>query len=165
MKEFKTPARVRDIRLGRNVRFDAWLYSMLMDNNLAYRMNPDIIASPEQLAFMVQLDDDQVYLPCSDATFAMLNVNGRPQKLQAQYNRAWRIIMRLIRFMVRNRTERARILHFCRYRFLQYVAQGTLIPSRLVKRMTDLVLAQSFSLGDPWRERRRASTLRQREML
>ena len=165
MKEFKTPARVRDIRLGRNVRFDAWLYSMLMDNNLAYRMNPDIIASPEQLAFMVQLDDDQVYLPCSDATFAMLNVNGRPQKLQAQYNRAWRIIMRLIRFMVRNRTERARILHFCRYRFLQYVAQGTLIPSRLVKRMTDLVLAQSFSLGDPWRERCRASTLRQREML
>lgn len=165
MKESQAPARVCDIRLGRNVRFDAWLYSMLMDNNLAYRMNPDIIASPEQLAFMVQLDDEQVYLPCSDATFAMLSVDGRPEKLQAQYNRAWRIIMRLIRSMVRDRTERARILHFCRYRFLQYVAQGTLIPSRLVKRMTDLVLAQSFSLGDPWRERRRASTLRQQEML
>lgn len=165
MKESQAPARVCDIRLGRNVRFDAWLYSMLMDNNLAYRMNPDIIASPEQLAFMVQLDDEQVYLPCSDATFAMLSVDGRPEKLQAQYNRAWRIIMRLIRSMVRDRTERARILHFCRYRFLQYVAQGTLVPSRLVKRMTDLVLAQSFSLGDPWRERRRASTLRQQEML
>ena len=165
MKTSREPSRVRDIRLGRDVRFDAWLYSMLMDNNLAYRMNPDIIASPEQLAFMVQLDDDQVYLPCSDATFAMLRVDGRPRKLQAQYNRAWRIIMRLIRSMVQDRAERRRILHFCRYRFLQYVAQGTLIPSRLVKRMTDLVLAQSYSLGDPWRERRRASTLRQQEML
>lgn len=165
MQECQVPSRVCDIRLGRDVRFDAWLYSMLMDNNLAYRMNPDIIASPEQLAFMVQLDDDQVYLPCSDATFAMLRVVGRSPRLQAQYNRAWRIIMRLIRSMVRDRAERCRILHFCRYRFSQYVAQGTLIPSRLVKRMTDLVLAQSFSLGDPWRERRRASTLRQQEML
>ncbi|WP_022655357.1 ARMT1-like domain-containing protein [uncultured Desulfovibrio sp.] len=165
MKTSREPSRVRDIRLGRDVRFDAWLYSMLMDNNLAYRMNPDIIASPEQLAFMVQLDDDQVYLPCSDATFAMLRVVGRPRKLQVQYNRAWRIIMRLIRSMVQDRAERRRILHFCRYRFLQYAAQGTLIPSRLVKRMTDLVLAQSYSLGDPWRERRRASTLRQQNML
>ena len=97
MQECQVPSRVCDIRLGRDVRFDAWLYSMLMDNNLAYRMNPDIIASPEQLAFMVQLDDDQVYLPCSDATFAMLRVVGRSPRLQAQYNRAWRIIMRLIR--------------------------------------------------------------------
>ncbi len=165
MKTSREPSRVRDIRLGRDVRFDAWLYSMLMDNNLAYRMNPDIIASPEQLAFMVQLDDDQVFLPRSVARFAMPRVDGRPWKLQAQYNRAWRIIMRLIRSMVQDRAERRRILHFCRYRFLQYVAQGTLIPSRLVKRMTDLVLAQSYSLGDPWRERRRASTLRQQEML
>ena len=165
MKKSREPSSVRDIRLGRDVCFDAWLYSMLMDNNLAYRMNPDIIASPEQLAFMIQLDDNQVYLPCSDATFAMLRADNLLPKLQAQYNRAWRIIMRLIRSMVQDRAERRRILHFCRYRFLQYIAQRTLIPSRLVKRMTDLVLAQSYSLGDPWRERRSASTLRQQEML
>ena len=165
MKKSREPSSVRDIRLGRDVCFDAWLYSMLMDNNLAYRMNPDIIASPEQLAFMIQLDDNQVYLPCSDATFAMLRADNLLPKLQAQYNRAWRIIMRLIRSMVQDRVERRRILHFCRYRFLQYIAQRTLIPSRLVKRMTDLVLAQSYSLGDPWRERRSASTLRQQEML
>ena len=82
MKKSREPSSVRDIRLGRDVCFDAWLYSMLMDNNLAYRMNPDIIASPEQLAFMIQLDDNQVYLPCSDATFAMLPIiccrNCRP---------------------------------------------------------------------------------------
>ena len=41
MKKSREPSSVRDIRLGRDVCFDAWLYSMLMDNNLAYRMNPD----------------------------------------------------------------------------------------------------------------------------
>lgn len=159
------PNRVRDIRLGRDVCFDAWLYSMFMDNNLAYRMNPDIIASPEQLAFMVQMDPDQVYLPCSDATFAMLRAEVTPAPLRRQYNRAWRIIMRLIRSFVPDRAGRRRILQFCRYRFAQYIAQHTLIPSRLVKRMTSLVLAQSSMLDDPWEERRRASSLRQQELL
>ena len=55
MNKGLAPMKVRDIRLGNDVRFDAWLYSMLMDNNIAYRMNPDLIASPEQMSFMVHL--------------------------------------------------------------------------------------------------------------
>lgn len=165
MNTGKEPSRVRDIRLGRDVCFDAWLYSMFMDNNLAYRMNPDIIVSPEQLAFMVQMDPDQVYLPCSDATFAMLRAEVTPAPLRRQYNRAWRIIIRLIRSIVPDRAGRKRILQFCRYRFTQYIAQHTLIPSRLVKRMTNLVLAQSSMLDDPWVDRRRAFNLRQQELL
>ena len=55
---------VREFRLGKNIRFDAWLYSLLMDNNIAYGMNPDIVASQERMAFMVNLVRDQVYLPC-----------------------------------------------------------------------------------------------------
>lgn len=165
MKKMPEPIKVRDIRLGRNVYFDAWLYSMLMDNNLAYRMNPEIIASPEQLAFMVHLDEHQVYLPCSDATFAMLRAHDTPKALRERYNRAWRIIVRLIRSVEPDRVERRRILHFCRYRFSQYISWHTLIPSRLVKRMTGLVLAQSHVLDDPWRQRRRDSNLHQEEML
>lgn len=159
------PARTRDIRLGENIRFDAWLFSMLMDNNLAFGINADIVASPERLAFMVHREDGQVYLPCSDATFGLLADRSRSRELQAQYNRAWRIIVRLVRFMVHDRRERKRLFHFCSYRFLQYVKRESLIPSRLVKRMTDLVLAQCDCLGDPWRERRRASTAFQAKML
>lgn len=155
---------VADIRLGSDTRFDAWLYSMMMDNNLAYRMNPDIIASPEQLAFMVYLEDDQVYLSCSDSIFTLL-CSGKAGRLQHLYNRAWRIIMRLIRFSVPDKTERRRVIQFCRYRFRQYIGQGTLIPSRLVKRMTDLVLAQSVETRDPWRSRRILANDLQQKML
>jgi hypothetical protein len=159
------PEAVSRIRLGRDNRFDAWLYSMLIDNNLAFHMNPGLIASPEQLAFMVQLEHDQIYLPCSDATFSLLCAPHTPPDLRRQYNRAWRIIMRLVRSFALERPRRQRLLQFCRYRFMQYVAQGTLIPSRLVKRMTNLVLAQEGSLDDPWRERRRDSVVRQRRLL
>ena len=45
----------RDIRRGQDVYFDAWLYSMMMDNNIAHNMNPGFIASDEQVGFMVAL--------------------------------------------------------------------------------------------------------------
>ena len=156
---------VREFHFGESVRFDAWLYSMLMDNNIAYGMNPDIVASQEQMAFMVSLARDQVYLPCSDDTFKLLCQQTAPEELRRQYNRSWRIIMRLVRSFTPEGQKRRRILQFCRFRFKQYVAQHTLIPSRLVKRMTDLVLAQGNQLDDPWRQLRRISTKRQLEML
>ena len=157
--------KVSDFRFGENVRFDAWLYSMLMDNNIAYGMNPDIVASQEQMSFMVSLARNQVYLPCSDDTFKLLCRPTPPKELRNQYNRSWRIIMRLVRSFTPEGEKRRRILQFCRFRFNQYIAQHTLIPSRLVKRMTDLVLAQGNQLDDPWRHLRRISTRRQLEML
>lgn len=156
---------VRNIRLGQDIRFDAWLYSILMDNNVAYGMNPDLIVSPEQLAFMVYLEPGQVYLPCSDDIFAMLRMERVPSRLRKLYNRAWRIIMRMVRSALPDRQERRRVFHFCRFRYRQYIKQHTLVPSRLVKRMTNLVLAQGNILDDPWCDRRRASSLRQQEML
>jgi len=150
------PLHTRDITLGQDTLFDAWLYSMLMDNNLAYTLNPHLIASQEQLDFMVQREKQGVYLPCSDATFALLGEKDRKGELQKQYNRAWRIICRLICESISDHATRSRIFQFCRLRFCQYTAQRTLLPSRLVKRMTDLGLKQSFSpMEDPWIEKRR----------
>ncbi|MDR1777125.1 MAG: hypothetical protein LBR31_04770 [Desulfovibrio sp.] len=163
-KNFCPPRRAADIHLGRDVYFDAWLYSMMMDNNIAWKMNPEFIASPEQMAFMLQMGPDQVYLPCSDATFVMLDQAGRHGELQKQYNRAWRIVVRLTRSFIPDRLTRTRVLYFCRYRFRQHIAQQSLIPSRLVKRMTNLVLAQGGP-DDPWQDKRSASCLRQMELL
>ena len=56
-------------------------------------MNPDIVASQEQMSFMVSLARNQVYLPCSDDTFKLLCRPTPPKELRNQYNRSWRIIM------------------------------------------------------------------------
>lgn len=156
--------KVAEIRMGENIQFDAWLYSMLMDNNIAYNLNPHLVASQEQLSFMVQLEENQVYLPCSDQTFALLG--SKNPKLQAQYNRAWRIITRLIRSYVQDSELRKRLFNFCQVRFRQYIAYNTLLPSRLIRRMTDLLLKQSFSsLKDPWIERRKQAVERHQALM
>jgi len=155
--------KVSDIRLGQDVDFDAWLYNMMTDNNIAYHMNPEIIATPEQMRFMVHLADNQVYLPCSDTTVKLL-MAGDAVELGRQYNRAWRIIVRLIRAVCPDKKNRERALRFSAYRFRQGVKQHTLIPQRLVKRMTSMV----FSLTedeDPWLARRREANAKARHLL
>ncbi len=164
MKKLPQISRVSDIRVGRDVYFDAWLYNMMMDNNVAYQMNPDIIAGPEQMRFMVATEQDQVYLPCSDETFAMLMEPCCPRRLRNSYNRAWRIIVRLIRSIEPDRTARRRTLEFCRYRFQTVMDQHTVIPSRVVKRLTSMIFAQS-NQEDPWQERRRDANRRAHALL
>ena len=88
-----------------------------------------------------------------------------PRRLQKEYNRAWRILVRLVRSLVTDRMQRRALLLFCRYRFRSAVAQHTLLPPRLIKRMTNIVLAQGLGDGDPWRQRRHALNILQREIL
>ena len=49
---------VSSIRLGRNPAMDAWLDHFLTENNLSYLLNPTLVATPEQLRFMVALEED-----------------------------------------------------------------------------------------------------------
>jgi uncharacterized protein with ATP-grasp and redox domains len=152
----RKPARIEkvsDIRLGRDTDFDAWLYNMMTDNNIAYHMNPELIATPEQLRFMAVLEEDQVYLPCSDDIVRMLLEGEFSAELRAQYNRTWRIVARLIRRICPEKEDRARAFRFCALRFRQSVRQGTLLPTRLMKRMTGLVFTLTGD-SDPWARRR-----------
>lgn len=154
----------KDIRFGANSHFDAWLYTVLIDNNVEYHMNTSLTASPEQIRFMVALENDQVYLPCSDMIFRLLLDRKSSNDLQKQYNRAWRIIVRLVRNVASDKQERQRILRFCRYRFRTYMEQHTIIPSRMVKRMTNIV----FALGeqdDPWFKQRSAANAKAHKLL
>ena len=155
--------KVSDIRLGRDNDFDAWLYNMMTDNNIAYYMNPELIATPEQMRFMVVLEDEQVYLPCADDTVKLL-MEGDAIELGRQYNRAWRIIMRLIRVTCPDKKTRDRALRFCACRFRQSVRQRTLIPQRLVKRMTSMVFSLTGD-DDPWAARRREANAKAHQLL
>ena len=155
--------RVADIRLGRHAAFDAWLHSLLMDNNIAYRMNPQLIASPEQLGFMVCLAENQVYLPCSDAQFRCLQ-GKNPEQLRARYAAIWSRTARLVR-EIAPREGRSLQLRFCSRRFRQAVHLGTVLPSRLTKRMLSSALSTDDPWADPWKMRRQEASRRQRELL
>ncbi len=153
-KTFPKVASNSEIRHGKNIYFDAWLYSFMIDNNIAYHMNEQIIASKEQISFMVALAEDEIYIPCSDETFQQLMCSKCSKELLSQYSRAWRIVMRTVRSFETNREKRQRIIEFCRYRFRQFIKNHSVTPSRVMKRMSSLVAALT-GVDDPWLARRR----------
>ncbi len=147
------------IRLGHDMDFDAWFYNFMIENNFAHHMNPQIIASSEQIAFMVALEENEVYIPCTDGVFSQLmqsHVRGEkcPSALLDNYCRAWRIVMRLVRSFEPRKNERQRIMACCRQRFQHFMKNPIQTPHRLMKRMTSLVAAQT-GIEDPWLARRR----------
>ena len=153
--------KVSDVRLGRDESFDAWWYTFMAENNIEHGINPEGVASPEQLRFMVALDADQIYVPCSDSIFRALienaNTGVMPQVLRRVYAEAWRhtiaTIMRLTPDAASNpevlRTRRKMRL-FCRHRLRSSLALGNILPSRLVKRLMSTLLMQN-SREDSWK--------------
>lgn len=164
MKALPSIDAVKDIRLRKDPYFDAWVFNLMTDNNIEHLLNPTLIATPEQLRFMVSLDDDQIYFPCDDATFKLLLHRTKPRELQEQYNRAWRIIMRLIRSHDVEKSVKRRIMQYCRHRFRLYMSQHTTVPSRMVKRLTSIVLTQC-GIEDPWRKRKQQANRKAADLL
>ncbi len=148
----------KNVRLGKDIHFDAWLYNFMIENNYAYHMNKDIIASPEQIAFMVALEEGEVYIPCPDETFQYLTQSDCTKELQKQYCHVWRTIVHMLHSFEPQKAVRQRVLAFCRYRFRQFIKNHSIVPSRTMKRMTSLLAAQT-GVDDPWREKRQKTNV------
>jgi uncharacterized protein with ATP-grasp and redox domains len=145
---------VADIRLGRDAGQEAWIQHFLIENNIDSQLSPGLVATPEQLRFMVALDDDQVYVPCADALFLQFYNGKVSAALQREYDDAWQFIETLVEGSDLSPTGRQRILCLCRYRFDLYVGSRMILPSRLVKRLVGIVLRE-LSDPDPFREKKR----------
>ena len=160
----KLPAleRISDITLGKLPELEAWVYYFLAENNLEHLLNPSMVASPEQLRFMVALRDEQVYAPCDDALFFALYDRGDKRDLLREYKKAWRFIVGLVAAYSLSKTDSRRIISLCRYRFKNYLGSRIILPSRMVKRLVGIVLTQCGD-HDPFREKKRLANARAME--
>ncbi|MDL2266942.1 hypothetical protein LJC46_03020 [Desulfovibrio sp. OttesenSCG-928-G15] len=137
--------RVSDIRMSSNTALEAWLYHFLTENNIEYLLNPSIVASPEQIRFMVALEDDQVYLPCDDELFFLI-YHGKGAELSEEYLKIWRFVTQLVQSYDMTEEASSRVLALCHYRFNLFFAERMILPSRMAKRLLTIVLTQC---GDP----------------
>lgn len=143
---------VSDIRISSDPVLEAWLYHFLTENNIEYLLNPSIVASPEQLRFMVALADDQVYLPCDDALFFLI-YSQQGAELSEEYLKVWRFVVSLVQTYNMSEEDSSRIIALCRYRFDLYFAERIILPSRMAKRLVSIVLTQCGD-PDPFREKK-----------
>jgi len=144
---------VLDLYYGKDPYLDAWLLHFMTENNIEYLANPYENASPEQMRFMVDLDENQVFVPCSDSMLRILLRSQQDDELKKEYRNLWKNLVRLIYHIVKDDYSRRKIVTLCKHKFQKAYRSPFIIPSRLNKRMLTIILTQSAQI-DPYSKRK-----------
>lgn len=155
---------VRELRYGRDPYLDAWLLHFMTENNIEPTVNPAENAQQEQLRFMVDVDDDQVFVPCSDEMFENLLHTRLSSALRQEYREKWRLLVHLARINIKDRYTRRKIFALSRHKVRQVLHSPFLIPSRFLKQLMTIFMAMS-GVHDPQRAEKRLANQRAHEFM
>ncbi len=155
---------VRELRYGRDPYLDAWLLHFMTENNIEPNVNPAENAQQEQLRFMVDLDDDQVFVPCSDEMFENLLHTRLSTTLRDEYREKWRLLVHLVRINIKDRYTRRKIFGLSRHKVAQVLHAPFLIPSRFLKQLLTIFMAMS-GVHDPQRTEKRLANKRAQDFM
>jgi uncharacterized protein with ATP-grasp and redox domains len=150
---------VRELRYGLDPYLDAWLLHFMTENNIEPTVNPAENAQQEQLRFMVDVDDDQVFVPCSDEMFENLLHTRLSSALRQEYREKWRMLVHLARINIKDRYTRRKIFALSRHKVRQVLHAPFLIPSRFLKQLMTIFMAMS-GVHDPQRKEKRQANKR-----
>lgn len=155
---------VRDLRYGQDPILDAWLLHFMTENNIEPTVNPGENAQVEQLRFMVDLDDDQVFVPCSDAMFENLLNTRLSSAMRLEYREKWRQLVHLVHVNITDRYTRRKIFALSRHKVREVLHAPFLIPSRFLKQLLTIFMAMS-GIHDPQRVEKRQANKRAQEFM
>jgi len=155
---------VRELRYGRDPYLDAWLLHFMTENNIEPTVNPAENAQQEQLRFMVDVDDDQVFVPCSDEMFENLLHTRLSSALRQEYREKWRLLVHLARINIKDRYTRRKIFALSRHKVRQVLHSPFLIPSRFLKQLMTIFMAMS-GVHDPQCAEKRLANKRAHEFM
>ncbi len=128
-------AKIKKFTLGTDPDQDAWLTNFYTENHLAYEAFPNYVASPEQLNFIVHLNGEKLYYPCSDELFAAIIEKRADSLLTSAYMEIWSRIERLVREVVSDEYKQKYLLSLLSIKFQHESSSKVLLPARLEKRM------------------------------
>jgi len=122
---------------------DAWLTNFFTENHLDFETQPDEVASPEQVRFVVHLSENAVYYPCSAELFEAISTKQSDSYLQARYQEVWTVVERLVEDVISDGLKRTFLLKLLRMKFEHDTHDGILLPSRLKKRLIKIFINKS----------------------
>jgi len=114
---------------------DAWLTNFFTENHLAYEAYPDIVASPEQLKFIVHLEDEHVYYPCSDKLFQAIIDKRADTVLISAYVGIWTRLEKLVKEVVTDPYKQSYLLSLLTIKYSHETTHKVQLPGRIEKRL------------------------------
>jgi uncharacterized protein with ATP-grasp and redox domains len=130
-------------KYGGNPKDDAWLTNFFTENHLDFETQPDEVASPEQVRFVVHLPENVVYYPCSTEVFeAILNRKSKTY-LHERYQQVWKVVEQLVQDLIPDKSRRTFLTELMRIKFEHDTHDSILLPTRLEKRLFKIFIDKS----------------------
>ncbi len=114
---------------------DAWVTNFYTENHLAYEAFPDMVASPEQLNFIIHMEGEQYYYPCSDELFAAIIEKRADILLTSAYMEIWARLEKLVRKVIDDAYKQRYLLSLLSIKFQHETSSKVQLPGRLDKRL------------------------------
>ena len=122
---------------------DAWLTNFFTENHLDFETQPDEVASPEQVRFVVHLPENAVYYPCSTELFEAILKGQSKTYLQDRYQEVWKVVEQLVQDLIADESRRTFLTELLRMKFEHDTHDDILLPSRLEKRLFKIFIDKS----------------------
>ena len=130
-------------KYGGDPKDDAWLTNFFTENHLDFETQPDEVASPEQVRFVVHLPENVVYYPCSTEVFEAILNRQSTTCLHDRYQNVWKVVERLVQDLIPDPPRRIFLTELLRIKFDHDTHDGILLPTRLEKRLFKIFIDKS----------------------
>jgi len=147
IEEVPKPASTRKPKTG-DPEKAALLTAFYIENHLDPFAYPGQVASSEQIRFMVYLEEDQRYYPCSDRMYGAIVNKNRPELIQEEYRQVLDKVLALINDKIEDPKERRYLEALVRIKYNHETRDEMMIPSRLEKRLTQIFINRT-QIEDP----------------
>jgi hypothetical protein len=135
--------------LGKNPDLDAWYTVFFLENHIDHYAYPSKVGSPKQIEFMVSLEGDERYYPCSDETFCSIMSRTQNDLTEKSYRIIYNGILKLIDDLIYSRQEKKFLKSLIKIKYDHEIEQNIIIPSRLEKRLYKIFVSRTH-IEDPY---------------
>ncbi|MCP3900232.1 MAG: protein-glutamate O-methyltransferase family protein [Desulfobacteraceae bacterium] len=144
---------------GKNPGLDAWYTAFFLENHIDHYAYPTKVGSPKQLEFMVSLEDDERYYPCSDEMFCSIMSRKKNDLTEKRYKQIYQRILKLIDDLISSKQEKTFLKSLVKIKYEHEIEQNIIIPSRLEKRLYKIFVSRTH-IEDPYVRIKRKKNLK-----
>jgi len=136
--------------------FDAWFTSFFLKNHIDPFAYPTKVGTREQIEFMVYLEDNERYYPCSDKMFDTIMSGKYPSYLKECYKTVLDRVLSMTNELIDSDYDRQFLKTLIKIKYEDEIRTGLLVPSRLEKRLYKIFLTRTH-IENPYSDKKRTA--------
>jgi hypothetical protein len=159
-----TDARTISNASEKNPHQDAWLTAFFLENHIDPFAYPYKVATVEQIEFMVFLENNEQYFPCSDEMFEAIMSRSSENYLLKRYQAVYEKIMHMVDTFIESDYDKEYLYALIRIKYDHEIESRLTIPSRLEKRLCKIFQSQTH-IENPFARKKQDANNRAQALL